>query len=118
MKMKRMRGVLSCLALFACLLSQSGAYADGVARNTQISLDASTTLSTSATQNNEPRSRYVDGTGDMLVDRLNESQLDENYKGPVYYPGQPIPSFRGIDTDHLSRSGPETAKKTFSSHVR
>ncbi|GAA09844.1 hypothetical protein ATPR_2848 [Acetobacter tropicalis NBRC 101654] len=52
----------------------------------------------------------------MLVDSLNASQLDQNYKGPVYYPGQPIPPFRPIDTDHLAQSGPETAKKTSSSH--
>lgn len=52
----------------------------------------------------------------MLVDSLNASQLDQNYKGPVYYPGQPIPPFRPIDTDHLAPSGSETAKKTSSSH--
>ncbi|MCG0999060.1 hypothetical protein [Acetobacter persici] len=117
MNMKRMRGVLSCLALIAPLLCHSGAYADGVTRKTQTSFDARTAPSTSATQKSEPRTRYVDGTGDMLIDRLNESQLDQNYNGPVYYPGQPIPPFRAIDTDHLSRSGQETTKNTPSSHV-
>ena len=86
-------------------------------RKTQTSFDARTAPSTSATQKSEPRTRYVDGTGDMLIDRLNESQLDQNYNGPVYYPGQPIPPFRAIDTDHLSRSGQETTKNTPSSHV-
>ncbi|CDG40489.1 hypothetical protein ASAP_2444 [Asaia bogorensis] len=42
--------------------------------------------------------------------------MDQNYKGPVYYPGQFIPPFWPIDTDHLAPSGSETAKKTSSSH--
>ncbi|WP_157894004.1 MULTISPECIES: hypothetical protein [Acetobacter] len=34
-----------------------------------------------------PGTHYADGTGDMLIDRLNESQLDQNYKGSAYYLG-------------------------------
>ncbi|MBO1326651.1 hypothetical protein K2X14_16070 [Acetobacter sp. TBRC 12305] len=37
------------------------------------------------------RSHYADGTGDSEIDRLNASQLDENYHGPYYTPGQTPP---------------------------
>lgn len=33
-----------------------------------------------------------DANGDDKVDLLNASQVDGVYKGPVYYPGQPVPS--------------------------
>ena len=38
-----------------------------------------------------PNPRYPDGTGDDVVGQLNDAQLDRNYRGPVYLPGQPPP---------------------------
>lgn len=114
--MKRMKIFLSCAALGLSLLSQSDAHAADLAQAAATSLDARATEGTSTIPKTGARTHYEDGTGDMLVDSLNSSQLDQNYKGPVYYPGQPIPPFRPIDTDHLAQSGPETAKKTSSSH--
>ncbi|AOX17513.1 hypothetical protein [Kozakia baliensis] len=35
--------------------------------------------------------RYSDGTGNNMIDRLNNAQLDKNYKGPTYYRGQQQP---------------------------
>lgn len=107
---------LSCAALGLSLLSQSVAHAGDIVRTAATSFDARATEGTSTIPKTEARTHYEDGTGDMLVDSLNASQLDQNYKGPVYYPGQPIPPFRPIDTDHLAPSGSETAKKTSSSH--
>ncbi|MCQ9156576.1 hypothetical protein [Acidomonas methanolica] len=40
------------------------------------------------------RSPYADGTGNSAVGDLNAAQLNQNYKGPYYYPGQPIPPAR------------------------
>lgn len=37
---------------------------------------------------------YSDGTGDNMIDRLNNAQLDQNYQGPYYLPGQKIPPFK------------------------
>ncbi|BBC81804.1 hypothetical protein GOX1328 (plasmid) [Acetobacter orientalis] len=116
MNMKRMKIFLSCAALGLSLLSQSGAHAGDLARAAATSFDARATEGPSTVPKTGARAHYEDGTGDMLVDSLNASQLDQNYKGPVYYPGQPIPPFRPIDIDHLMPSGPETAKKTSSSH--
>lgn len=114
--MKRMKISLSCAALGLSLLSQSVAHAGDIVRTAATSFDARATEGTSTIPKTGARTHYEDGTGDMLVDSLNASQLDQNYKGPVYYPGKPIPPFRPIDTDHLAPSGSETAKKTSSSH--
>ena len=38
-----------------------------------------------------PNPRYPDGTGNSAVDQLNNAQLDQNYRGPFYYPGQAAP---------------------------
>ena len=35
-----------------------------------------------------PNPRYPDGTGDGVVDALNNAQLDRNYRGPLYDRGQ------------------------------
>ncbi len=38
-----------------------------------------------------PNPRYPDGTGNVAVDQLNNAQLNENYRGPFYYPGRAAP---------------------------
>ncbi len=43
-----------------------------------------------------PNPLYPDGTGNDAVEQLNNAQLDQNYRGPVYYPGQIPPSSRPI----------------------
>ncbi|CAI9119352.1 hypothetical protein [Brytella acorum] len=44
----------------------------------------------------KPTSTYPDGTGDSAVDRLNDAQINANYQGPYYHPGEPIPPERAI----------------------
>lgn len=48
-----------------------------------------------------PPPRYSDGTGNELVDRLNNAQLNQNYRGPYYYPGQPVPPFQATAPNRL-----------------
>ncbi|MCH4090214.1 hypothetical protein [Acetobacter sp.] len=38
-----------------------------------------------------------DANGDDKVDLLNASQIGGAYKGPVYYPGQPVPSAKPVN---------------------
>lgn len=45
---------------------------------------------------------YRDKTGDSYVDRLNAAQLPQNYKGPVYYAGQPVPKFQAVPRGQLN----------------
>ncbi|NVN01477.1 MULTISPECIES: hypothetical protein [Asaia] len=40
--------------------------------------------------------RYADGTGNSVIDRLNSSQLNDNYKGPYYHRGEAPPAFRPV----------------------
>lgn len=47
-----------------------------------------------------------DANGDQEVDSLNAAQLDGAYKGPVYYPGQPIPAARPVASGTLRGAGP------------
>ncbi|GBQ89490.1 hypothetical protein AA13595_2656 [Gluconacetobacter johannae DSM 13595] len=54
-----------------------------------------------------PHSAYPDGTGDSLIDRLNAAQLSPNYRGQVYYPGQPIPPAQPLDLGHLPPDVPQ-----------
>lgn len=42
-----------------------------------------------------PNPRYPDGTGDVAVDQLNAGQLDQNYRGPWYYPRQAPAAYAG-----------------------
>lgn len=58
-----------------------------VAPKTQTTLDTKMAHSASNHPKTTPGTHYADGTGDMLIDRLNESQLDQNYKGSAYYLG-------------------------------
>lgn len=46
-------------------------------------------------------SAYPDGTGDSLIDKLNNAQLDQNYQGPYYFPGQKIPPFKSVPRTQL-----------------
>lgn len=61
------------------------------------------------TQTATPPNRYSDGTGDELVDRLNNAQLNQNYRGPYYYPGQPVPPFQATAPDKLTPATPATS---------
>lgn len=117
MSMRRTRGFLWCAVLVLPVLSQPGAHADDLVRKIQGSSSTDAARSAAMARGSEPRSHYADGTGNMLVDRLNESQLDQNYKGPVYYPGQPIPPFRAIDIDRLTFSDSDTVRDTASSRA-
>jgi hypothetical protein len=54
-----------------------------------------------------PRSAYPDGTGDALIERLNAAQLAPNYRGQVYYPGQPIPPAQSTDIQALPPTVPQ-----------
>ncbi|WP_244959951.1 hypothetical protein [Gluconacetobacter azotocaptans] len=54
-----------------------------------------------------PHSAYPDGTGDSLIDRLNAAQLSPNYRGQIYYPGQPIPSAQPMDVQQLPPDVPQ-----------
>ncbi|GAN69335.1 hypothetical protein [Acetobacter orleanensis] len=99
--MKRTRRFVWCAALLVPLLGVPEAYAGDLVPTGQTPLKVNAASSASAAQKSAGHSRYVDGTGDMLVDKLNASQLNQNYKGPVYYPGQPIPPFQPIDTKRL-----------------
>ncbi|MFT8676661.1 MAG: hypothetical protein ABF990_08060 [Acetobacter sp.] len=62
-----------------------------------------------------PQSPYADGTGDSEIDRLNASQLDKNYRGPYYMPGQPVPPAQAIQppdaATRTSRALDETAPR-------
>ncbi|MFC0501606.1 hypothetical protein [Asaia krungthepensis] len=40
--------------------------------------------------------RYADGTGNNMIDQLNSSQLNNNYKGPYYNRGEAPPPFRPV----------------------
>jgi hypothetical protein len=40
-------------------------------------------------KNVDHRTDAGNDTGDSQVDKLNETQLDKNYKGPTYFQGQP-----------------------------
>ncbi|MCO6160086.1 hypothetical protein ACFFGF_03900 [Asaia lannensis] len=40
--------------------------------------------------------RYADGTGNSMIDQLNSSQLNNNYKGPYYHRGEAPPPFRPV----------------------
>ncbi|WP_051537213.1 hypothetical protein [Asaia prunellae] len=39
---------------------------------------------------------YADGTGNSMIDRLNASQLNDNYRGPYYHRGEAPPAFRPV----------------------
>lgn len=39
---------------------------------------------------------YADGTGNSAIDRLNASQLNDNYKGPYYHRGEAPPAFQPV----------------------
>lgn len=54
-----------------------------IGRNVPVALPEKTTLA-------------GDANGDDKVDLLNASQIGEAYKGPVYYPGQPVPSAKSV----------------------
>lgn len=54
-----------------------------------------------------PHSAYPDGTGDSLIDRLNAAQLAPNYRGPVYYPGQPAPPAQPLNPQDLPPNVPQ-----------
>ncbi len=45
-----------------------------------------------------------DANGDDKVDLLNASQIDGVYKGPVYYPGQPVPSAKPVNVAAVAPS--------------
>lgn len=45
-----------------------------------------------------------DANGDDKVDLLNASQVDGVYKGPVYYPGQPVPSAKPVNVAAVAPS--------------
>ena len=47
---------------------------------------------------------YSDGTGDNMIDRLNNAQLDQNYQGPYYLPGQKIPPFKSTPRSQLENA--------------
>ncbi|AOW46872.1 hypothetical protein A4S02_08940 [Acetobacter ascendens] len=49
---------------------------------------------------------YSDGTGDNMIDKLNNAQLDQNYQGLYYFPGQKIPPFKSTPTSQLENSRP------------
>jgi len=40
--------------------------------------------------------RYADGTGNNMIEQLNSSQLNNNYKGPYYNRGEAPPPFRPV----------------------
>ncbi|WP_193561105.1 MULTISPECIES: hypothetical protein [Acetobacter] len=47
---------------------------------------------------------YSDGTGNNMVDKLNNAQLDQNYRGPYYFPGQKIPPFKSTPRNQLENA--------------
>lgn len=49
-------------------------------------------------------SMYSDGTGDNMIDKLNNAQLDQNYQGPYYLPGQKIPPFKSTPRSQLENA--------------
>lgn len=52
------------------------------------------------------RSTYPDGTGDSAVDSLNNAQLNENYQGPYYHPGEAIPPGSALANPALTQIRP------------
>lgn len=115
--MKGTKRFFSSAILVGLLLGQPTAYAGDVAPKTQTTLATRMAHSASNHPKTTPGTHYADGTGDMLIDRLNESQLDQNYKGSVYYLGQPISPFKPIDTECMTTLAPQTTKNTISSHT-
>ncbi len=53
---------------------------------------------------------YSDGTGDNMIDKLNNAQLDQNYQGPYYFSGQKIPPFKSTPRNQLEND--EAVSKT------
>ncbi|WP_336762473.1 hypothetical protein [Asaia sp. VD9] len=62
-----------------------------------------------------PSGHYADGTGNSMIDSLNAAQLNDNYRGPYYTPGQAPPPFQPVQ---LAPHAPPPPPSPPAHHIR